>query len=100
MGVGHLDDIVSDRVKHQFTDRMKLQFAHQIGAVRLCRLDAQTECDRYFSRALSFWFLSGHDGTLRGGLHGDQTRHSPRSALKRIPVVFRICLLDGTGAVK
>jgi len=30
---------------------MKLQLAHQIGAVRFCR---QTESDRYFFRALSF----------------------------------------------
>src|SRR5438270_4672632 len=56
IGIRHLDDIVSDRIKHQFTDRMKLQLAHQIGAERFCSLDSQTESDRYFFRALSFCY--------------------------------------------
>lgn len=48
------DDLVTDRVSDEFTYRMQLQFAHNVGAVGLRGFHAYTQRRRHFFAALAF----------------------------------------------
>src|SRR5579862_1405439 len=49
-----LDDVVSHRVAHQFADRVAIEPAHDIRAMRFRRLYAQSERNGDFFAALAF----------------------------------------------
>ena len=43
-----MDNIVANRVEHQFTDRMEIEFPHNIGAVRFRSLYTEIKYDSHF----------------------------------------------------
>jgi hypothetical protein len=49
-----LDHLVSEGVPHELADGMHLQFAHDIGSMRLCCFDADAQSDGHLFAAFAF----------------------------------------------